>query len=329
MLAETFLALMMTVHPGKTWYSKTPAAEGSPLVALRSFEVDGEKVRAFDFVPAGEEAPTQCAQPKNAACSRPRLNGKTKRWERVETWREGLGRYWQISKAAAAVTKGDELLGRYLYVVVKHESGNGRRDVHEGSNHKCERPRDDRPCRYRTIHEDTGRSWGLGQVMVARSPRTVLPLHAFKEWRARDLVGLTDEATVRSLTVPAFRLRKLIKRCGRKGRTVTPACVFVGYAGTKIKASHPLMRARIATFNRLPKSLELGADVRKALGLPSPKKKASAKISIVLRLGGLLAFRHEHDGMARGLARWIGYPRVEPARAHEWIRLGDDLRFYR
>ena len=273
MIPETFLALMVTVgpHPGRTLYSQTPVTKGAPLVALSEFTVDGKTFKAYRHLDAGEAAPYACTQAGNPVCRRPRHNRVLKRWERPETWREGLDRYWQISRMAAKVTKGDTQLAEFLYVVVLHESGNGRRDVHSGENH--------RPFRRRTIHEDAGRSWGLTQVMISRHPGSAVPMREHDNWAAEDLVGLDDASTTRGLTVAATRLRQIIHRCSKRG-PVTPACVFVGYAGTSIKSTHPLMRARIHTHAKvMGASRELGNDVRKTLGLPE-KKKRKVRVSV-------------------------------------------------
>ena len=54
-------------------------------------------------------------------------------------------------------------------------------------------------------------------------------------------------------------------------------CVFVAYAGTSIRPTHPLMRARIATHNNLAGARRvLGPELRAVLGLPLPSTAPKA-----------------------------------------------------
>jgi len=267
--AEIFLSLMLLVgpHPGRTLYSQTPVAEGAPWVTLQTFDVDGTAVQAYRELSGA--APHACSQAGNPACRRPRLNPELKRWERPETWAEGLLRYWQIAQHAGALSGGDRAVLDYTYVILRHESGNGRRDVHEGTNH--------RPFRRSTKFEDGGRSWCLGQVMVTRHPGSKLPDKKFADRKAGELVGLDDAATQLCLGVVTDRVARIIRRCGRDGRAVTPACVFLGYAGSVESADHPLIRARIATYFKVRRTKTvLGDDVRRALRLPLKSKRAPA-----------------------------------------------------
>lgn len=270
--AELFLALMLLVgpHPGKTLYSQTPVDESSPWVTVQTFEVDGQKVSAYRTIDKDDDADVKrdyaCKQAGNPACRKPRYDKTLKRWQRPETWSEGLKRYWQISQHAGAVAESRAAL-EFLYVIVKHESGNGRRDVHEGTNH--------RPYRRRTKHEDAGKSWCLGQIMLTRHPGTNLPDAKFKEREAGDLVGLDDAATQLCLGVVADRVHRIMRRCKKRSKVVTPACVFLGYAGSVESADHPLIKERIASWmkvKRLRGKSKLGADVRKVLGLEREEK---------------------------------------------------------
>lgn len=259
--AEIFLALMLLVGPppGQTLYSYTPVtAESSDVVALMPMTIGGRETKVYQLV-TDATAPPQCAQPKNPACRRVRFNGELGRYERPETFREGLARYWQVSQLAAQHAHGDRDLLDLMFVVVLHESGNARRDVHEGTNH--------RPSRRRTKHEDGGRSWCLGQFMAGVSPRSQVAMTRKRRIRAGELVGLDDDSTSRCLAVMADHLGAHLDRCkDRNGGKVAPACVFTSYAGTGISSDHPLMRARVGTWQRVQRTkLELGAKVRRLL----------------------------------------------------------------
>lgn len=255
------MMLVLGPMPGRSLYSQVEAPEGAPLVALRDTVIDGRAVRAYTHWGA-EALPTQCAQAGNPWCRRVVFNQPLQRWQRPETFGEGLSRYTMIARAIQETTGGGELAD-YMTVIVRHESG-FRRDVHEGSNHK--------PFRRTTKLEDSGRSWCLGQVMIARSPSTIVPIHEHKDWTARELVGVTPAATTRCLTVVATRLRKIARRCSRGGsRPIAPACMFLGYAGTDIKPTHPFIRARLASFAKLSgSSRELGPEIRSLIGLDGP-----------------------------------------------------------
>lgn len=268
MLAETFLALTLGLGPtpGRTLYSQIPVDEDAPRVALAEVSFDGRKVKAYQLV--GAEPPPQCAQPQNPACRAPRLDPELKRWQRPETFDEGLRRYWQIARIAGDLVRDRAELG-YVFTIVRHESGL-RRDVHEGTNH--------RPHRLSTIHEDAGRSWCLGQIMVSRSPRGRLPEKRYHKRTAGELVGLDDAATRRCLEVVTTRVRGIMRHCAkRSGGKVYPSCVFTSYAGTAIRATHPLIRARLGTHAKVRAFKGgIGPDIRARLGLPPAKKKKTA-----------------------------------------------------
>ena len=271
-LAQYFLALMLGVgpHPGKSIYSNTPASgASSPTVAMITEVVDGKPIKAYRVLEPDVVPPTECAQPRNPACVRPRFDPDLQRWHRPETWAEGLERYWLISRAFADAAGDDKRLLKYAYVVMRHESGNGRRDVHEGTNH--------RPWRRKTIHEDGGRAWCLGQIYGTRSPMTRIPIMATR-YEGRTLgeaVGVDYAPTRFCAQIVTDVLRTVIRGCGRR-KQVTPQCVFMGYGGGFLRSSHPFIRARIATYNRLKDvPTELGKDVRLALNLPKSVKIAT------------------------------------------------------
>jgi hypothetical protein len=104
MLAETVLALMLTVgpRPGLSPYSVTPTAETAK-------PCEG-------FVPL---------------CRRPWLDDWWGGLVRQETYAEGLFRYWTIAQTVATVAGDDDRLTRLLLTVTLHESG-WRRDIHAG-----------------------------------------------------------------------------------------------------------------------------------------------------------------------------------------------------
>lgn len=317
MLSEIFVALALSVgpSPGRSLQSQTPVTEGSPLVALQPIEVDGRTVMAYRHTITGEDDPTQCAQPGNVACRRPRYDRDLKRWQRPETWGEGLARYWQIAQHAGAVAGSVSVL-EFMLVIVRHESAFWR-SVHEGTNH--------RPWRRSTKWEDGGRSWCLAQVMTSRNPNTRIPDKKWSKRRSHELVGLDDASTQLCLGLLADRVTRIMKRCGRRGRRVTPACVFLGYAGVKITAKHPLIRARLSTYAKIKTANRvLGPDVRRMIGLPPPKKsKRGASRS------SLVNTRHGHSRLDRGMAQWIDLARLESRGAVEWIRHGYSLGLHR
>lgn len=307
--AEIFMALMLHtgVAPGISYYSQTPSADGGQAVVRRAHQIDALTFRAYELLDPGDKRPAACDQGGNPHCDRPHRNPHTKRWERAETFREGLARYWQISQHAGAIATSLEQL-EYMYVIVKHESGNGRRDVHEGSNHRCDKRKPDRVCRRKTKLEDAGKSWCLAQVMATRHPGTKIPDKDWSDRRVGELVGIDDASTQLCIGLLADRVRRIMKRCGRKGRAVTPACVFLGYAGSVKDADHPLIAARIASHAKVRRAnRELGPEMRKLLGLP-PKDKQNATPSVSFApctstRGPRLAIRF---GSAWTRSRWAG-----------------------
>lgn len=256
MTPEAILAAMLALGPGpgQSIYSQIEVSEGAPLVALRTFDVDGTKVRAYTHWQPDEALPAQCAQPKNVACRRPLFQRELKRWQRPETYAEGLVRYWTIAKAIASQPKD---VHPFAVVIVRHESG-FRRDVHAGENH--------RPFRQTTKHEDEGHSWCLGQIMIGRKPTSLVPWKGFAKTKAIDLVGTSQARTNRCLKVVGSRLTDIARSCRR--RRAEGSCVFIGYAGTAISRNHPLMKARAASLLKVKRApRKLGKQIRAQLGL--------------------------------------------------------------
>jgi hypothetical protein len=219
MLAETVLATMLMVGPapGETAYSLVAVPEGSP-------------------------AP--CTDTYAPRCAKPWRQGS--RWVRVETWAEGLPRYWTIAQAIAEHAGSDDALARLAIATTYHESG-WRRDVHAG-----EGPRS---------RGDGGESWCVGQIRTGRHPMSRVPR---SELRARDLVGVDAAATGRCIGVAVGFLRALQRGCGRQAH-----CVFsyyVGLQGTSYTNRH--VQWRVRTYARLHrKPPPLSAEVRGLLGL--------------------------------------------------------------
>jgi len=252
MTPETVLGLILAVgpYPGGTLYSQTPVSKDDPAAVSVPHEDKGRTFRAYRLSEAA------CSQ-KGPACARPHYNAALRRWERAETYLEGLDRYWQISNAIAAAKPSPEVLDAAV-VVFRHESGMFRRDVHEGTNH--------RPFRTSTPHEDGGLAWGFGQIHWSNRPEVYVPVRGFRHIRLGELVGLSDRSTALSVAVPIVRLTRIVKQCKGKGAV----CVFVGYGGT-VSAKHPLIKARVATAARVRKltadQRSLSAKVRVQLGL--------------------------------------------------------------
>lgn len=261
MTPEIVLALMLALgpFPGRSLYSQVEVDDAkAPLVALRKFTFDGRSFTAYDHFADGEQLPLQCEQPRNVACRRPRWSKDLRRWERPETFDEGLQRYWLIASAIAKQAKTDAV-AEYLITIARHESG-WRRDVHAGENHL--------PFRAKTKHEDRGMSWSLGQVMAGRKPTTLIPWKGWHDVPIVNLVGVDEAATNRCLDMVEDRVSSIVRHCGRHGQAVTAACVFVGYAGTSISPKHRLIRARRATHMKLKDApRKLGDDIRGLLGL--------------------------------------------------------------
>lgn len=147
-----------------------------------------------------------------------------------------VARYTVIAHAIADEVGEDRRLALYLLTVARHESTFAR-SVHAG-----ERRGDD------------GRSWGLFQIMVGRRASYRIKDHP-KEWRARDIVGLSHEATARSVWTAAWVLRDRIEGC--EGQ---PTCTFKAYGGVR---SGPMrgetkrrILARVDTYRRLVAKLE-------------------------------------------------------------------------
>ena len=238
-------------------YSQTPVKKGDPLVISAKHEDHGRKFRAYRLLKANESPPNACTQKGNPVCRKPRWDKTLKRWQRPETYSEGLNRYWKIAKAISA-TKADVKVLEFATVVFRHESGMFRRDVHEGTNHK--------PYRQTTKHEDGGYAWGFGQIHWSPNPNAKVPMKGFEHLKMKDLVGLDSASTGRSVAVPIERLRRLVRDCGRNA-----SCVFVGYAGTAISPNHKLIKARRSTYARLRKLTKkqrtLSDAVKKKLGI--------------------------------------------------------------
>lgn len=261
MTPETVLAIMLALgpSPGRSLYSQVEVDDGNaPLVALRDYTIDGASFMAFDHWDDDEQLPSQCSQPKNVACRRPRYDKELRRWERPETFHEGLERYWTIAQAISKHAPTDAV-AEFLIVITRHESG-WRRDVHAGENHL--------PFRKSTKHEDAGMSWSLGQVMVGKRPTIKIPWRGWEDVPIVNLVGVDEAATNRCLDMVEDRVTSIVKHCGRRGQAVTASCVFVGYAGTSISAEHRLIRARRATHLKLKNvNRTLGDTWRALLGL--------------------------------------------------------------
>lgn len=264
MTPETILALMLvTFAPGKSIYSQAEVDEHAPLVALRNVDLgDGRSALAYELTPVGEEDPAQCLQPTNVACRRPHRDDELGGWFRVERFGEGLERYWTIAQelAAACPTTED---ARFALTVTFHESG-WRRDVHAGYNH--------RPYRLATVQEDHGKSWCLGQIMVAKKPTAKV---AGTEYRARDLVGVSAEATARCLAITEKNVARSIRYCRYHGGG-GDACVFATYGGGgNIPAKAMRSRTRMVQKLRDLGEPELTDVIRDRLGL-APKNTEPA-----------------------------------------------------
>lgn len=258
MTPEQILGLILAVgpYPGGTPYSQTPVEKGSPPVVVSKHEDKGRTFDAWRSLGASEKRSKECAQRGNVRCSRPHYNTALRRWERPETFGEGLDRYWDISRAIAS-TKADAKVLEFATIVFKHESGMFRRDVHEGTNHK--------PFRSSTEHEDGGLAWGFGQIHWSTEPEVYIPVRGFKHITLGEMVGLGERATALSVAVPIARLSKIVPRC--KGN---PTCIFVGYGGT-VSPKHPFIKARVASYATLrrlkKKDRELSEKIRGLLGI--------------------------------------------------------------
>lgn len=260
MTPEIVLGLVLSAgpYPGGTLYSQQTVVKEAPTVISVTHKDHGRSFKSYRILQEGEDAPYACKQKHNPACMRPRYDGTLKRWQRPETYGEGMERYWDIAKAISK-TKLDDGVLPYAITIFRHESGMFRLDVHEGTNH--------RPFRNYSKHEDGGQAWGFGQVMWSVHPHKHVPIEGFKHLTLGDLVGLDEASTFNSVAAPIARISTIIKRCG----VTQPACVFVGYAGTRIKSTHPLMRARLATYARIKrmsvKDKTLSSEVKKMLGI--------------------------------------------------------------
>ncbi|MEE9395205.1 MAG: hypothetical protein V3W41_22160 [Planctomycetota bacterium] len=259
MTPEAVLGLVLAVgpYPGGTLYSQTPVAKDAALVISTKREDHGRSFKAYRLLAADEAAPYACTQRGNPVCRRPRRNVTLKRWERPETYWEGMERYWGIANAISATQTSSAVLD-YAVVVFRHESGMFRRDVHEGTNH--------RPYRRSTKHEDGGLAWSFGQIHWSTLPTAKIPIRGFKHLTLGEMVGLDDRSTSIGVSVPIERLRRIVKRCG----ATNPSCVFTSYGGT-VSSRHPFIKARLATYARVrrlkKKDRTLSAKVREALGV--------------------------------------------------------------
>lgn len=200
---------------------------------------------SYSVVPVDAHAPAPCERRHDPLCRKPWYSAHHKGHVRVETYDEGLRRYWLVAQTIAEQTAGDLELSRLVTTVAFHESG-FRRDVHSGVGVDAK--------------GDAGRSWCLVQQMLGQSGRgkTRTGVPAFK------LVGVDVLATERCIGAGVHDLILVRKRGAKSARAY-----FAGYGGLKSDSRHPYINARVATYDKLTAmgEPELSAEVREALGI--------------------------------------------------------------
>jgi hypothetical protein len=208
----------------------------------------GLSAQSLVEVPEGAAAPCSTRyDPRCAAPWRSRFHGG--RWVRVETYEEGLSRYWGIARAVARATGENDRLARLVVTVTRHESG-WRRDVHSGIGPDSK--------------GDNGHSWGLGQAMVGLHPNSPVP---HTKYRARDIVGTDEDSTQRCISTVARYLEIATDHCERIHGG--PACPFSVYGGARSGPPSRLVLQRVRTLSQLPDPpAPLSDEVRTLLGLP-------------------------------------------------------------
>lgn len=278
---KLILATMLFLQaPGKSTYSKVWAEEGSAPSFLSNINSN----TAYTLEAPGVERPLQCSQSGNVACSFPELaevvfNGFVidMQWQRVETYDEGVHRYALIARSMEEVLREGEWTfpvgqsWRYLLVIALHESG-FRRDVHSGLGSKALGD-----CKYRKIAKGkevlipgSCRSYGLFQALFSDPASTKL-----FGYRPKELVGVSEEATKRSVEVALKHLERAYARCARGGHRPFEACIFATYGGVAL--SYPGITTRVKTYNRAqgaPK--ELSVYVANLLQQPSEEFRLGA-----------------------------------------------------
>jgi len=139
-------------------------------------------------------------------------------------------RYQVIAAAISAEAKGDIRLARFLITVAKHESS-FRLDIHSGKKRGA-----------------AGEA-GLFQVMVGKDGKILR-----HKYTAKQVIGVSPEATARAVEVAAVYLRPIIVGCYG-----APLCVFKRYGGiprdrlTQGELRRRLL-ARVATYQQLVRS---------------------------------------------------------------------------
>lgn len=224
MNTATVLALMLTlgVLPGRSLYS---------------------------VVPASPDEPRPCKQENDPRCRRPWFSPDRGGYVRVETYEEGLARYWTIAQATRDAAQGKRWLIRYMLASMRYESG-FRRDVHAGA-----------------AKGDRNRSWCLGQLMFGTNGERYLSKYG---WKVKDLVGVDYAPTRRCLTIMAHYFTRAKNYCDRYDRPGNEHCVFAMYGGNQSLQNHPFILLRVSALGRLYKPHPLADEVRELLGLDEP-----------------------------------------------------------
>lgn len=232
--AQLFLLLVTLQLPGQSIYSLRIVSEGSPAA---------------------------CDDRNSLLCAEPRWLPERAAWVRPERIAEGAQRYGVVANELAAVStwasgtaapegwpplperrwRGtSEELAQALAVVLVHEAGVAREDVHSGLTAYS---RDD------TARGDGGRSWCLTQQQMGRSP-TARRRYPVDRWEARHLVGTDAASTRRCLIVGADVLASAAERC-RRQRDPSSACLFAQYGGGGVRKDDKRVKARVATLAKV------------------------------------------------------------------------------